>query len=191
MILDLYIYPHPVLSRKAEPVTEFNDELKTLIENMAETMYEGAGVGLAAPQVGLSKRLFVVDTSTAEEPSNLKAYINPKIIQKDDPLVWNEGCLSLPGLYRDVKSFGHVIIEAQDAEGNTFREEAHELRAVAILHEYSHLEGSVFIDRLAPIKKRMANKFWTKHVYRETEKLYGDTKLHCVFAESAPDNKEG
>lgn len=183
MLLDLYIYPHPVLAKKAEPVTEFNDELKKLVEDMAETMYEGAGVGIAAPQVGLSKRLFLVDTSTSEEPSNLRAYINPTIILKDDPVVWNEGCLSLPGLYRDVKSFAHVIIEAQDVEGNTFREEATELRAVAILHEYSHLEGSVFVDRLAPIKKRMAHKFWAKHMYREAEKVYKKTKLHCVFSE--------
>lgn len=184
MLLDLYIYPHPVLAKKAEPVTAFDDELKTLIENMAETMYEGAGVGIAAPQVGLSKRMFLVDTSTAEEPSNLRAYINPVIIKKDKPVVWNEGCLSLPGLYRDVNSFAHVIVEAQDADGNTFREEAHELRAVAILHEYSHLEGSVFIDRLAPLKRRMANKFWAKHVYREAEKLYGESRLHCVFSDS-------
>ena len=181
MLLDLYIYPHPVLLKVAEPVTEFDAKLKTLIEDMAETMYEGLGVGLAAPQVGISKRIFVVDTSTQEEPSSLKAYINPKIILKDDPVVWNEGCLSLPGLYRDVRTFAHVIVEAQDVEGNTFREEAHELRADAILHEYSHLDGSVFIDRLAPIKRSLVKKHWAKNVYKAAEKTYKDTKLHCVF----------
>ena len=181
MILDLYIYPHPILSQKAEPVTVFDDELKKLIRDMAETMYEGNGVGIAAPQVGLSKRLFLVDTSAPGEASTLKAYINPVIIQKDEPCVWNEGCLSLPGLYRDVKTFGHVIIEARDEDGNTFREEAKELRAVALLHEYAHLEGSVFIERLAPIKQKLTRKFWSKNLHKEAEKLYGDTKLHCVF----------
>ena len=181
MLLDLYIYPHPILARKADPVETFDDDLRKLIEDMHETMVAGFGVGLAAPQVGISKRIFVVDTSRPEEPSTFKAYINPKIILKDDPLVWNEGCLSLPGLYRDVNSFGHVIVEAQDEFGNTFREEAHELRAVAILHEYSHLEGSVFIDRLSPVKRNLTKKFWFKKASQLAEKTYRETQLKCVF----------
>jgi len=183
MILDLYIYPHPILSQVAEPVTEFDDALAKLADDMAETMYEGLGVGLAAPQVGVSKRMFIVDTSRPEEPSSRRVYINPKIILKDTPCVWNEGCLSLPGLFRDVKTFAHVVVEAQDLHGETFREEARELRAVAILHEYSHLDGSVFIDRLAPLKKSLVRKFWGKHSHREAEKVYGKTKLHWVFSE--------
>lgn len=189
MLLDIYIYPHPILSKVAEPVTEFDDALRELVENMAETMYEGLGVGLAAPQVGISRRLFVVDVSAPDEPSTLKAYINPVVIKKDSPVVWNEGCLSLPGLYRDVKTFEHVIIEAQDVHGEKFREEANGLRAVALLHEFSHLEGSVFVDRLPPLKKKMAFKFWKKHVYREAEKVYKDTSLHCIFAEPESDQK--
>ena len=148
-------------------------------------MYEGNGVGLAAPQIGLSKRLFVVDTSAPEEPSTLKAYVNPKIIVKDQPIVWNEGCLSLPGLYRDVQTYGHVIVEAQDVEGNWFREEAKELRAVALLHEYAHLDGSVFIDRLSPLKLRLVRKSWGKRIRREAEKTYSESNLHCVFATDA------
>ena len=181
MLLKLYIYPHPILLKKAEPVDKFDADLEKLVTDMAETMYEGNGVGLAAPQIGLSKRLFVVDTSLPEKPSQLRAYINPKIILKDTPIVWNEGCLSLPGLYRDVNTFEHVIIEAQDVHGQTFREEAHDLQAVALLHEFSHLEGSVFIDRLTPLKKSMTRKFWLKHVRREAEKTYKDTNLQCVF----------
>ena len=183
MILDIYIYPHPVLSQIAAPVTEFDASLEKLVADMAETMYAGNGVGIAAPQVGLSKRLFLVDASAPEEPAELRAYVNPKIILKDTPLVWNEGCLSLPGLYRNVRTFGHVIVEAQDVHGNVFREEAHELRAVAILHEYSHLEGSVFIDRLPPLKKSLAKKFWAKHAHRETEKLYTEMNLHWVYGD--------
>ena len=185
MILDLYIYPHPVLLQVAEPVETFDDDLKKLVDDMADTMYEGNGVGLAAPQIGLSKRLFVVDTSAPEEPSTLKAYVNPKIIVKDQPIVWNEGCLSLPGLYRDVQTYGHVIVEAQDVEGNWFREEAKELRAVALLHEYAQLDGGVFIDRLSPLKLRLVRKSWGKRIRREAEKTYSESNLHCVFATDA------
>lgn len=181
MLLDLYIYPHPILAQVADPVERFDDDLKKLVADMYETMIAGYGVGLAAPQVGISRRLFIVDTSRPEEPSTLKAYINPKIILKDDPIIWNEGCLSLPGLYRDVKTFGHVIVEAQDVNGETFREEAHDLRAVAILHEYSHLEGSVFIDRIAPVKRSMTKKYWFKKASQLTEKTYQNTQLKCVF----------
>ena len=182
MLLDLYIYPHPVLSKVAEPVDTFDESLATLVSNMAETMYVGNGVGLAAPQVGISKRIFVVDTSAPEEPSQLKAYINPKIILKENPIIWNEGCLSLPGLYRDVETFGHVIVEAQDVKGEWFTEDAKELRAVAILHEYSHLEGHVFVDRLPALKKSLTRKYWAKNMYKLTEKTYSEMNLHCVFA---------
>ena len=181
MLLDIYIYPHPILLKKAEPVEVFDAELEKLASDMTDTMYEGNGVGLAAPQIGLSKRLFVVDTSLPEEPSSLKVYVNPKIILKENPIVWNEGCLSLPGLYRDVNTFSHVIIEAQDVHGQVFREEAHELRAVALLHEYSHLDGSVFIDRLSPLKRSLVKKSWSKHARRDAEKTYKDTHIHCVF----------
>ena len=181
MILKLYIYPHPVLLKKAEEVTEFGPELETLVCDMAETMYEGNGVGLAAPQVGISKRLFVVDTSAPEEPRRLKAYVNPKILVKEKPIVWNEGCLSLPGLYRDVNTFCHVVIEAQDVHGQVFTEEADDLQAVALLHEYAHLDGGVFIDRLSPLKKTMTRKFWAKHARRDAAETYKDTRIECVF----------
>lgn len=184
MILDLYIYPHPVLLQAASPITNFDDNLAKLIDDMTQTMYEGSGVGLAAPQVGISKRLFIVDTSAPNEEPSLRAYINPEILLKDDPLIWNEGCLSLPGLYRDVPSFGHVVIKAQDVHGNVFQEEARELRAVALLHEFAHLEGKVFIDRLSPLKKSMAKKFWAKNSQKQTKKTYSDSQLHCVFPES-------
>ncbi len=185
MIRDLYIYPHPILLQTAKPAESFDEDLKTLIGDMADTMYEGNGVGLAAPQIGLSLRVFVVDTSAPEEPSSLRAYVNPKIVLKDRPIIWNEGCLSLPGLYRDVQTFGHVIVEAQDADGKPFREEATDLRAVAILHEYAHLDGSVFIDRLSPLKLRLVRKSWGKRIRREAEKTYSESNLHCVFANDA------
>lgn len=185
MLLDLVLYPNPVLKAVAEPVEKFDEALEQLVADMAETMYEGKGVGLAAPQIGRSIRVFVVDTSAPDEPHALKAYINPKIILKDDPCVWNEGCLSVPGIYRDVKTFAHVIIEAQDVKGEWFREEARELQAVALLHEYAHLEGSVFIDRLNPVKRNMTKKFWVKRGKALAEETYKDTKLKYVFDEQA------
>lgn len=185
MLLDLVLYPNPVLKAVAEPVEKFDEALEQLVADMAETMYEGKGVGLAAPQVGRSIRVFVVDTSAPDEPHALKAYINPKIILKDDPCVWNEGCLSVPGIYRDVKTFAHVIIEAQDVKGEWFREEARELQAVALLHEYAHLDGSVFIDRLNPVKRNMTKKFWVKRGKALAEEAYKDTKLKYVFDEQA------
>ena len=94
MLLDLYIYPHPVLSRVADPVDAFDEALSKLVADMTETMYEGCGVGLAAPQVGVSRQIFIVDTSAESEQPSLRAYINPKIILKGSPVVWNEGCLS-------------------------------------------------------------------------------------------------
>ncbi len=183
MLLDIYIYPHPVLKEVAKPVEVFDAELEKLAADMAETMYAGNGVGLAAPQIGKSIRMFVVDTSAPEEPHELRTYINPKIILKDDPCIWNEGCLSLPGLYRDVESFAHVIIEAQDVHGEWFREEAKELRAVALLHEYGHLEGNVFIDRLKPMKRNMTKKFWLKNASKLTADTYKDSPFKCMFAD--------
>ncbi|MCL2325184.1 MAG: peptide deformylase [Proteobacteria bacterium] len=179
MLLDLIIYPHPVLKAVAKPIEVFDESLSELIANIVETMHEGAGVGLAAPQVGLSLQLFVVDTSTPEEPSALRTYINPRIILQDKPILWEEGCLSLPGLYREVPTHQHVIIEARDARGEWFREEAHDLRAVAILHEFAHLQGSLFIDRLNPVKRNLTKKYWAKNAAKLTEHTYRDTKLHC------------
>ena len=181
MILDIYIYPHPVLKEVAKPVETFDAELEKFVADMAETMYAGMGVGLAAPQVGKSLRIFVVDTSAPEEPHALKAYINPRIILKEDPCVWNEGCLSLPGLYRDVDSYAHVIIEAQDVHGEWFREEARELQAVALMHEFSHLEGHVFIDRLKPMKRNLTKKFWLKNAEKLAAETYKDSPVHCTF----------
>lgn len=177
-ILELVMYPNPILSQVAEPVEEFSEDFPKLIADMAETMYEGKGVGLAAPQIGLSKRLFIVDVSAPDEPHNLKVFINPTIVQQDTPVIWNEGCLSLPGLYRDVKTFNHVIVDAFDIKGNPFRHEASDIEAVAILHENAHLDGKVFIDRLAPVKRSLVKKFWKKNAERLCKETYKDSRIH-------------
>lgn len=184
-ILDLLIYPHPILSQKAEPVDDFGPQLQTLIKDMAHTMYAGNGVGLAAPQVGLSRRLFIIDVSAPEGPKNLEVFINPTILSKSVPTLWNEGCLSLPGLFRDVPSFKNVSIRAQDASGKLFETQAVDLRAVAILHEFLHLEGEIFIDRLNPMKRRMTRKYWAKNRKSLAKEVYTELNVGYVLEESA------
>ncbi len=168
--LEIVTYPDPVLSKVAEEVTEFNDELRELCLNMLNTMYHAPGIGLAAPQVGVSKRIFVLDVDfTRDETSegsgeytlsnfNPKIFINPKITQKDGVVDYQEGCLSLPGIYEDVKRAEKIIVEYQDTEGKHHSIEAHELLSICIQHENDHLDGIVFIERLSMLKKNFLRK---------------------------------
>ncbi|MEM9693390.1 MAG: peptide deformylase, partial [Myxococcota bacterium] len=134
-------YPEPVLRERAVDVEGIDDELRVLIEDMAETMYAAPGVGLAAPQVGVSKRLFIVDVAAEDEPSNLLVFINPEIIETEGIQMWEEGCLSVPGITEDVERAARVKVRAQNRSGETFELEADGLLAVAIQHEHDHLEG--------------------------------------------------
>jgi peptide deformylase len=154
-ILPIIQYPDPVLAAKAEPVTEFNDELKKLAADMAETMYAAPGVGLAAPQVGVLKRLVVIDVS--DDKSDLRVLVNPKITSHTDTLEeCEEGCLSLKGLYEKVKRPDGVTVAAQDTDGNPIEFAATGLLAVCCQHEIDHLDGIVFIDHLSRLKKTRA-----------------------------------
>ena len=127
-LLPILQYPHPTLAANAEPVTEFNDELKELATNMAETMYAAPGVGLAANQVGVLKRIIVIDVS--EESNELRVFVNPQVIAHSDELEeFEEGCLSLKGLYEKVKRPERVTVRAQDLDGNPFELEADGLRS--------------------------------------------------------------
>ena len=170
--LDIYTYPDPVLTQVAQEVTtnEFNDELKLLCKNMLYTMYNAPGIGLAAPQIGISKRIFVVDveydreevSEDSEEVTlsnfNPKVFINPKFKIKEGDITYQEGCLSLPGVYEDVKRFEHVVVEYQNTDGEVQEIEAHELLSICIQHENDHLDGVVFIDRLSNLKKNFFKK---------------------------------
>ncbi len=154
-LLPILQYPHPTLAANAEPVTEFNDELKELATNMAETMYAAPGVGLAANQVGVLKRIIVIDVS--EESNELRVFVNPQVIAHSDELEeFEEGCLSLKGLYEKVKRPERVTVRAQDLDGNPFELEADGLLAVCVQHEIDHLNGIVFIDHLSRLKKDRA-----------------------------------
>lgn len=160
MIYPIVAYGDPVLRKKTNEVA-FDNELKTLIENMYETMYNANGVGLAAPQVGKDVRVFVVDaTPMSEEVGEFKkAFINP-IIEKEwgDEWAYEEGCLSIPSVRADVSRPEKLTIAYYDVDGNKYTEEYEGLIARVIQHEYDHIEGVLFTDHLQPLKKRLLKK---------------------------------
>ena len=151
-LLPIVQYPDPRLAEKAQLVTEFNDELKQLAADMAETMYAAPGVGLAAPQIGKLIRMMVVDIS--EDKNDLRVFVNPVIEPLSDEVVdCEEGCLSLPGVYEKVERPARVLIKAQDLDGKPFEMECDELMSVCVQHETDHLNGIVFVDHLSRLKK--------------------------------------
>ena len=154
-VLPIVQYPNVALSSRAEPVTEFNEELQQLAADMTETMYAAPGVGLAANQVGVLKRIVVIDVS--EDKSGLKVLVNPSIVEHSDTLKdYEEGCLSLKGLYEHVKRPDHVRVRAQDLDGNPVEFEAEGILSVCVQHEIDLLDGVVFIDHLSRLKKDRA-----------------------------------
>jgi peptide deformylase len=157
-VLPILEYPHPTLRRVAEPVETVDDEVRKLVDDMAETMYAAPGVGLAAPQVGVSKRMFVIDIAAEDEPSNLLALINPRFVSREGDVVWEEGCLSFPGVHEDVQRAEQVVVQALDRDGNPFEVEAEGLMAVALQHEYDHLEGVLIVDHVSYFKRRQIDR---------------------------------
>jgi peptide deformylase len=151
-------YPDPRLREPGKKVPALTDELKQLIDDMAETMYAAPGVGLAATQIGESWQLFVVDCAAEGEPSDLRVFVNPQIEATEGTLTWEEGCLSFPGAREEVERASKVRVRAQDREGTWFELEAEGLLAIAIQHEYDHLQGVLMIDRLGPLKKRLLHR---------------------------------
>jgi peptide deformylase len=146
-------YPHPVLAKKGERVTEFNAELEKLIEEMFDSMYAAEGIGLAAPQIGISKQITVIDVSFAERPEDKLVLINPEVIEREGSQIEEEGCLSLPDIRGKVKRSAWVKVRAQNEKGEVFEVEGEELLARAIEHEVDHLHGILFIDRLSMLKR--------------------------------------
>lgn len=158
MILRIRKYGDPVLETKAEPVTEFNGELRQLAADMFETMYANKGIGLAAPQVGVSTRMAVIDSSAGEEEGAKLVLINPEILVKEGVQIGEEGCLSIPGFREDVKRAYRVRVRAQDLEGNFFETEGEELLARAIQHEIDHLDGILFLQHLSLLKRDLIKR---------------------------------
>lgn len=178
--IDILVYPAPVLLKKAIAVTEFNEELELLCENMLYTMYKSPGIGLAAPQIGKSIRLFVMDvTYNREEITNAdgeddyklsdfapQVFINPEIIERDGEILYEEGCLSVPGVYEEVKRNSYVVLKYQNLLGEELTLEADELLAVCIQHELDHLDGIVFLEKLSLLKRNLYKKKFIKKAKR-------------------------
>jgi len=153
MPLEIVKYPDPVLERPTEPVTEFNDELRKFVDDMFESMYAAKGIGLAAPQVGVSKRLTVIDLSFKERPEDKIVLINPEIILREGKQYEEEGCLSLPEIREKVSRAAKVTVRAQDLDGNWFEMDGTELLARAFQHEIDHLDGILFFRRVSALKR--------------------------------------
>ena len=150
-LLQILTYPDPRLHKIAAPVSVFDESLAKLVADMAETMYEAPGVGLAATQVNVHQRVIVIDTSDSRDA--LLVLVNPRILKSNGRQMYEEGCLSVPGVYEEVERAQHIEYEAEDAGGNTFRGEARELLAVCIQHEMDHLKGKVFVEYLSRLKQ--------------------------------------
>ena len=153
MILKIRKYPDPILSQPGEPVTEFNAELRKLIADMFETTYASQGVGLAAPQVGVSKRLTTIDLSMGKEPKDKLVLINPEIIWSEGKLYEEEGCLSFPDISEKVVRAAKVRIRAQDEHGKWFEMDGEDLLSRCFQHEIDHVDGMLFIFRMSALKR--------------------------------------
>ena len=165
MLLDILTYPNPELLKVSKPVEKFDKTLHKLLDNMAETMYEANGIGLAAPQVGHKLRAFVIDLAISEEDeSGLHEFVNPTISQGAGTITFEEGCLSVPGLSEEVKRKEKIRVDYFDRFGRAQVLETEGLLAVAIQHENDHLDGILFVDRLSPIRKRLVEKKLSKAV---------------------------
>ena len=155
MILKIVKYPEPVLSQPGEPVTEFNAELRKLVADMFETTYANQGVGLAAPQVGASKRVTVIDVSMGKNPKDKLVLVNPEITFSEGKLYEEEGCLSFPDIREKVVRAAKVRIRAQNEHGKWFEMDGEDLLARAFQHEIDHLDGVLFLFRMSALKRSL------------------------------------
>jgi len=153
MIREIVIYPDPILQRPTEKVTEFNHELRALAADMFESMYKAQGIGLAAPQIGVGKRITVIDLSNQKEPDEKLVLVNPEIVHREGRQVEEEGCLSLPEIRDKVARAAKVRVRAQDLDGAWQELEGEELLARAFQHEIDHLDGILFPWRLSALKR--------------------------------------
>ena len=154
--LKILEFPDPRLTTVAKEVKTFDENLKTLVKDMLETMYSAHGIGLAATQVNVHKRLLVLDVS--ENQDQPRVYINPEIVDQHGEQVHEEGCLSVPGIYANVKRSENITVRARDTDGEAFEEQLQGLHAVCVQHEMDHLVGRLFVDYLSPLKRNMVRK---------------------------------
>ena len=151
----IVLYGDPVLREVSEPVEEINQEVKDLVSDMTDTLRKAKGLGLAASQVGSAKRLFIVDLSAIDINASLMVFINPEIVESDGAVEMEEGCLSFPDMYLKITRPERVKVRAYDMDGNQFEMEADGMTARAILHEYDHTRGKLYIDHLTPLARTL------------------------------------
>src|ERR1019366_4529586 len=158
MIYPIVKFGNPVLDKPGEPVSAFDDELKKLVEDMFESMYAARGVGLAAPQIGISKRLAVIDVSFKEDPEAKLVLANPEIIRKEGRQRGSEGCLSIPEFREEGTRGKNVTVRAQDVNGKWYEKTGEELLARAFLHETDHLDGKLYISHISALKRDLMKR---------------------------------
>jgi peptide deformylase len=158
MVYPITLYGEPVLETPTETVTDFNDDLKKLVEDMFESMYAAHGVGLAAPQIGISKRIAVIDVTFKEDPNAKLVLINPQIIRTEGRQRGAEGCLSLPEFREDVTRPNKVTVRAQNLEGKWFERTGEDLLARALMHETEHLQGRLYISHISALKRDLMKR---------------------------------
>jgi peptide deformylase len=157
-ILQIVKWPDPVLDYPGDHVMDFDEDLKKLVSDMFETMYAAPGVGLAAVQVGVPKRLFVMDCSGGKDPSQRIALINPEVLRVEGSQTGEEGCLSFPGIFTNVERNLRAVVRAQDLNGDYFEVDGMELTARCMLHETDHCDGIVFLDKMSPVKRELVKR---------------------------------
>lgn len=158
MVRKILAYPDPILKKKALPVAIINDATRELVRDMAETMYDAQGVGLAAPQIGVSQRIIVIDVSQKDDRPELIVCINPMFIHTEGESYEEEGCLSVPKYAANIHRHAKVVVKALDLHGKEVTYNAEGLLAIAFQHEIDHLDGILFVDHLSPLKKEMFKK---------------------------------
>ncbi|MEK6325391.1 MAG: peptide deformylase [Acidobacteriota bacterium] len=164
MILNIVKYGDPILTKRAEGVTDFDEKLRKLIDDMFETMYGAPGVGLAAPQVGVLKRLFVMDCSIGKDKKQKVVLINPVIETEEGEQIGDEGCLSFPGIFLEVKRPQRVVVRALDIDGSEMTLDVMDLQARCVSHETDHLDGELFISYLSPLKRDLTKRKIKKRI---------------------------
>jgi peptide deformylase len=162
-LLEIVVYPDERLQTESEPVAEVNDQVRKLIDDMAETMYTAPGIGLAANQVGIIQRIIVVDVEYSDTAPNLIALINPEITESEGEIAWEEGCLSFPEIQEEILRSAHLKVKALDRNGEPFEIAADGLLAIALQHEIDHLNGVLLIDHVSFLKRRMIHRQLVKY----------------------------
>lgn len=169
MIRTILAYPDPELKKRSNPVTVITDKTRELVRDMAETMYDAPGVGLAAPQIGVHQRIIVIDVSAQDEPPELIVAINPEIIHAEGEVYEEEGCLSVPRFSANVRRHAKVVVKALNLDGEEVTYRADDLLSIAFQHEIDHLDGVLFIDHLSPLKKGIFRKRYQRVLEEQKE----------------------